>query len=137
MMNHDKRQELLGDILIGLMGVVVLVLSAVAIVSCKPNVPETWTGGAINCTTEAVQNNWSRAYPEVQSCLTVLSEDPISCLDALPAIVKVGIDVVACIVRGTGQEAAAQYRSNPTDGLSARKAERADRYIKTKGFVFQ
>lgn len=98
---------------------------------------KTWTGGVISCATGAVRNNWARAYPEVQSCLISVESEPITCLDAIPALVSVGVDVVACIVRGSGQEAASQANANPNDYAAARKAERANMYLIAKGFAFQ
>lgn len=98
---------------------------------------KTWTAGAVSCATDAVRNNWGRAYPEVQTCLTSLDSDPIKCLDAIPGLISVGVDVVACIVRGSGQEASMQANRNPDDALSRRKAERANMYLIAHGFEFQ
>jgi hypothetical protein len=101
----------------------------------KPD--QTWGGNAISCVGDGIRNNWSKVYPEVQSCLVVLAVDPVQCLDALPGVLSVGIEVVACIVRGTGQEAAMQANANPGDVVSRRKADRANQYLIAKGFAFQ
>lgn len=131
----SERREHLQNLIVALMAVLVLAAALAVAPGCRK--PVTWTGGAITCATDGVRNNWGRIYPEVQNCLVVVSIDPIQCLDAIPTILEVGVDVVACIVRGTGQEAAAQYNRNPDDIVSARKAERANTWIKAKGFEFQ
>jgi hypothetical protein len=130
---REKLLELLG---LAMLLMVVLVVLASGANGCGHS-PPAWTGGAISCTSQAVQRNWTRAYPEVQTCLSVASVDPIKCLDAVPSLVQVGIDVVACIVRGSGKEASAQFNTNPSDELSGRKAARAELWIREKGFQFQ
>lgn len=117
---------------------VALALAAVCMVcpGCRAPV-KTWAGGAITCATDAVRDNWARAYPEVQSCLISLEVEPIKCLDAIPSLLSVGVDVVACIVRGSGQEAASQANRNPDDIASRRKADRASQYLIAKGYEFQ
>jgi hypothetical protein len=124
------------DLVLCLGVVAISVGFAVFCSSCRGPV-KTWTGGAISCATDAVRNNWSRAYPEVQTCLISLEVEPIKCLDAIPSVLMIGVDVVACIVRGSGQEAASQANHNPNDIAAARKADRANQYLIAKGFAFQ
>lgn len=128
-----KRLTLL-DYLMAIAGLA----AALLLGSCRP--PKdgtTWTGQAISCATDAVRHQWGRVYPQVQNCLVSIAEEPGQCLDAIPAALSVGIEVVACIVRGSGDEATAQSRANPRDVVSARKADRAQQYLMSKGFVFQ
>lgn len=124
------------DLVLSLSVLVISVTVAVFATSCRAPV-KTWTGGAISCATDAVRNNWSRAYPEVQTCLISLEVEPLACLDAIPTVLMIGVDVVACIVRGSGQEAASQANINPNDIAAARKADRANKYLIAKGFAFQ
>jgi hypothetical protein len=124
------------------------VLLAVALIGCvlavlltslgcrPPKDGTTWSGKAISCATDSVRHNWGRIYPEVQNCLVSIAVEPVACLDAIPAALQVGIETVACIVRGSGEEAAAQSRANPRDFASARKADRAEQYLQAKGFTF-
>jgi hypothetical protein len=118
-------------------GVVSALLALLAVCPGCHTPVKTWTGGAITCATDAVRDNWAHAYPEVQTCLISLEVDPIKCLDAVPSLISVGVEVVACIVRGSGQEAADQANRNPDDVASRRKADRANMYLIAKGYTFQ
>jgi hypothetical protein len=124
------------SVLIGLGVVAALAVILTTCPGCRGPV-KTWVGGVVSCSTDAVKANWPRAYPEVQRCLVSLEVDPIVCLDAIPTVLSIGIDVVACIVRGSGQEAASQANANPDDIASRRKADRASTYLIAKGFQFQ
>lgn len=81
--------------------------------------------------------HWTTAYPPVMACLTALIESPMTCLDAVPVAVNVALEVVACIVRYSGTEAAASAGVNPTDVVSVRKAERAKAWIEYRRLGFQ
>lgn len=131
-----RKAPRIGNVLIGLGVVAALVAILTTCPGCRGPV-KTWVGGVVSCSTDAVRANWARAYPEVQNCLISLEVDPIVCLDAIPTVLSIGIDVVACIVRGSGQEAASQANANPDDIASRRKADRANTYLIAKGFVFQ
>lgn len=84
---------------------------------------------AISCSTEVVARDWARIYPAVMTCLAAVMTMPMTCLDAVPETLSVGFDVVACIVRTSGQEAASQQGVNPTDVVTTRKAERAAAWL--------
>lgn len=93
---------------------------------------------AISCTTEVVARDWARVYPAVQMCLSAVMTMPMTCLDALPATAGVALDVVACIVRTSGQEAASQQgKGNADDVVTIRKAERANAWIDTRHLEFE
>lgn len=115
----------------------------VAIFAVVPGCRTTQGGGGqltsrvVNCSTEAVRDAWPRAYPEVMHCLTAIMEAPMTCLDAIPTAVQVGIDTVACIVRGAHVEAARQSERSPGDTVSLRKAERSRAWLDSKGLVFE
>lgn len=119
------------------LGIIALTLAVAVLIGCRPPETGTWTGKAISCATDSVQNNWGRVYPEVQTCLVSVATEPLQCLDAIPAALSVAIDVVACIVRSTGNEARSQAQLNPNDRLSARKAANAEEWLKTRGLAFE
>lgn len=104
-----------------------------------PEGPDAVSGAGprvINCASRAVGENWTRAYPEVMKCLTVVLVNPVECLDAVPTAVKVGIDVVACIVRDTAKTAGMQAENPGADAVTVRKAERSRVYLDLRAFEF-
>jgi hypothetical protein len=92
---------------------------------------------AINCTAESVLKHWPEAYPRVQTCLSAIMISPAECLDALPQVLGVGLDVVACVARTSGMEAASQQEANPGDVVSARRYERARAWLESRHIEFE
>lgn len=117
----------------------VLLSFVLLVLSCRPPKPgETYDKAtAISCATASVKEAWPRAYPEVMHCLMAIMTNPISCLDAIPAALHVGVDTIACIVRGAEKEAGMQADQNTADVLSVRKAERARAWLDYRGVRFQ
>jgi hypothetical protein len=113
-------------------------LSIGGLTSCRtpPGSPSLPTR-AINCTTEAVSRNWATVYPAAMNCLTAVMDSPMSCLDSLAPTLGVAFEVVACVVRTTGTEAAMQEGKNPNDAVTIRKAERAKAWIDARNLVFE
>lgn len=109
----------------------------VLILGCKPNqTGDGYTRGAvINCAAASVRENWPQAYPAVMNCLVAILVAPMVCLDAIPVATAVGIDTVACIVRGV--HVAASMGDAPTDAVSVRKAERSREWLERTGFRFE
>lgn len=93
--------------------------------------------GAISCTTEAIGRDWPKAYADVQTCLSAVMDSPMTCLDDIPRLLHVGIDVVACIVRSSGSEAASQQQLNPDDIVSLRRVERSRAWLEARRLVFE
>lgn len=91
----------------------------------------------VNCTTQAVQQNWARVFPAVQTCLSAIMASPLTCLDALPSTLEVAIDSIACVVEASGREAASQQEANPSDVVSARRFERAKAWLETRQIEFR
>lgn len=102
---------------------------------CRPGEPG--QPSVVDCTTQAVQQNWARVFPAVQTCLAGIQASPMSCLDAIPTVLEVGIDTVACVVRSSGQEAASQAEANPSDVVSTRRLERARAWLETRRIEFR
>lgn len=105
--------------------------------SCRPGSPPEMPSTLIDCGVRAVQSNWPRAFPHVQRCLSVAMSTPMQCLDALPTLLGVGLDVVACVVRASGQEAASQQSDHPEDVLSMRRLERSRAWLESRKIDFK
>lgn len=128
------------EVLLGVIALALAVSLLFRLMGCATTTDPDAVSGAgarvVNCATKAVGENWTRAYPEVMKCLTVVMVAPIQCLDAVPAVVKVTVDVVACIVRDTAKSAGMAAKSPDADAVTVRKAERAAAYLETRGFEF-
>lgn len=116
--------------------VLVLLLFAV---SCRVPPRHTTVGAVIRCSADAVQSNWPRILPAVNTCLgdeTV--SDVTGCLLALvnPAT-GITEDVVACLVRERGSDAFAAAQANPRDARSSRAATRAHGFILAREYRFE
>lgn len=141
-MSHDdwNKSEAL-KILLTAVTIALLVLCAFLMVinfaGCATK-PEVTARKAVNCAARSVGSSWTRAYPEVMRCLTVVMVDPVECLDAVPAMVKVGVDTVACIVRDTAKVASMRVQGygDDADAVTVRKAERSREYLTRQGFTF-
>lgn len=135
-MNPEKRET---TVALGSAALVLVALALALLVfyaaGCA-STPEITRGKVVNCTSQAVGQNWTKAYPEVMRCLTALIDSPVVCLDAIPTVAKVGIDVVACIVRDVGKSAGMAARVSEADAVTVRKAERAHDYLERRAFAF-
>lgn len=113
--------------------VVFLALDSIA---CRVPPPGTLAGRVISCTTEAVRTQWPTVVAPVNDCLALPDgSDWRGCLDVIVRTTKVGIDVVACVVKGQGERFAAAAATNPDDVRSSRAAGRARAY--TEGVKFE
>ena len=134
---REKLREFRGDL------TVLAICAAMAVASvlasgCRPPPPGEPTGSlVVRCASEAVQENWPRALPAVNSCL-VRTDDWRACLAGLidPAV-GITADVIACVVRHSGAEYHAAAQANTNDARSARAAEHARMWLGEKGYVFQ
>lgn len=126
---------------------IALILLGLAILAASAMVPGCKTTGAgdggataptvISCSSAAVREHWPRVYPAVMHCLVSVTSAPIACLDSLPDVLRVGLDVVACAVRGVDREAAMQGTEAANDAISVRKVERARAWLDHRGLRFE
>ena len=138
----EKKTEWSVKVSIGWVAIVMLLAAVVLIshLSCRTTTDPDVVSGAghrvVNCAAKAVGDNWTRAYPEVMKCLTVVLINPTECLDAVPSVVKATVDTVACIVRDTAKTAGMAAKDPDADAVTVRKAERSREYLERRGFEF-
>jgi hypothetical protein len=106
---------------------------------CRMPSPESPAGRLIQCSTEAVAQNWHKALPGVNTCLGRDDAPPAidTCLLGLIApAVGVTEDVLACVLRRQGERFAASASTNPDDQFSARAAGNAQGFMARRGYRF-
>jgi len=116
-------------------------IAAVALVSsCKLFSPGSTGAKVVSCASEAVERNWHRALPSVNTCLTVDVDEGgwRGCLFGLinPAA-GITESVIACVLRDQGEKMAQQAEVNAADVRSKRGAERAQTFIAEQRYKFE
>lgn len=114
------------------------VLSVLAVPACRVPPPDTKLGKVIDCTSKSVQENAISAVGPVNDCLTLPDDENWqACLVKLinPAV-GITRDIVACVLRDSGELFAAMAETNSGDSRSARGAVRARSYIDEQGYRF-
>ena len=104
--------------------------------ACRLPPPDSKAGKVIRCGTDAVLNNFGKALPSVNTCISS-APDYEGCLFGLiDPVVGITEDVIACVLRDQGAKFAAQAEANPGDSVSARAAVRAQAFINHHQYVF-
>lgn len=92
----------------------------------------------VSCASQEVQQSWPKILPSVNGCLVLLVAAQVTpCLLGLvkPAI-GITEDVIACVVRGSGDRYADAATANRDDQVSARAAANAFEFIRQRGYQF-
>lgn len=99
--------------------------------ACPKPVPNT-TPGLMDCASDQFKRDWPKLVAPVGTCLS--SREFLSCLDGLDELVETTVDIVACVVSDTGTKAGMQAGANATDTLSRDQAERAQEWLRLRGY---
>jgi hypothetical protein len=91
----------------------------------------------LDCGLDAVSKCASQALPPIQTCLASVMDDPMGCLTGLvgPGICATET-VIACLVRDSGATARANAKLNPGNEVGPRMGDRAEAWIKMRGYTF-
>lgn len=120
-------------------GIIFMFLPVMLLHGCRDvSKPDTTVGKLVHCGTAAVQENWPRILPSVNSCLTDQTErsyEPclISLINPVAGITE---DVLACVLRDQGGKFAASAETNPGDTRSMRASVRAQAFINRYRYQF-
>lgn len=122
-----------------LIAVWVLTVFVLVVAGCPKPTPGTHPGGVLECSSEAVKAHWPEALPAVNRCLAATPDSAWwNCLVGLiNPVVGITEEVVACVVRGTGDRYRQASAANPRDEISAVAASRAAEFLTRQGYRFQ
>lgn len=124
--------------LIALLTLVALLPFGLACNHQPPN-PDTPSVGdqVLDCGQEIVSRCASQSLGPINACLGSAIDDPMGCLTGLigPGICA-GQVVIGCLTRASGATARAEAKLNSGNQVSARMADRAEAWIKLRGYTF-
>ena len=122
-------------------------LAALALLSCflalpactHTGTPDTPTVGqkVLDCGQDVVAKCASQSLGPINSCLASAVDDPMACLSGLvgPGICA-GEVVIGCLTRASGATARAEAKLNAANQVSARMADRAEAWLRLRGYTF-